>query len=79
MKSDIQFTPVTAGRASENVALEVETAIPDNKIKPGEHLPSERELKVQFGTGRGYHGSPSNSQAKKSYGNKKGLKRRCLC
>jgi DNA-binding FadR family transcriptional regulator len=53
MKSVVKFFPVTAGRASEDVALQIEAAIFDRKIKPGERLPSERELQVQFGTGRG--------------------------
>lgn len=53
MKSAIKFFPVSAGRASEDVALQIEAAIFDRKIKPGERLPSERELQVQFGTGRG--------------------------
>ena len=53
MKSEIRFSPVTAGRASEDVALQIEAAILDGKITPGERLPSERELQVQFGKGRG--------------------------
>jgi DNA-binding FadR family transcriptional regulator len=47
------FTPVQVGRAGEDVALQIEAAILDEKIIPGERLPSERELQVQFQTGRG--------------------------
>jgi len=31
----------------------LEPAIVEGKIKPGERLPSEREMQIQFGTGRG--------------------------
>ncbi len=47
------FTPPTAGRASEDVALQIEAAIVDGKFTPGDRLPSERELQAAFGTGRG--------------------------
>lgn len=47
------FKPAAAGRASEDVALQIEAAIVDGKIATGERLPSERELQVSFGTGRG--------------------------
>lgn len=47
------FMPVTIGRASEEIALQVEAAIMDGRLAPGERLPSEREMQVQFGTGRG--------------------------
>lgn len=47
------FTPVQAGRASEDIALQVEAAIMDGKILPGEKLPSERDMQTQFKTGRG--------------------------
>lgn len=53
MKSDIQFVPVTMGRASEEVALQIEAAILDRKIEPGDRLPSERELQQHFNTSRG--------------------------
>lgn len=41
------------GRASEDIALQIESAIFDGKFLPGDSLPSERELQSQFGTGRG--------------------------
>lgn len=53
MKSTIQFVPVTIGRASEEVALQIEAAILDRKIDPGDRLPSERELQLHFNTSRG--------------------------
>ncbi|AMK09682.1 MAG: FadR/GntR family transcriptional regulator [Pseudodesulfovibrio sp.] len=47
------FLPVRAGRASEEVALQIEAAIVDGRLTPGERLPSEREMQTRFGTGRG--------------------------
>lgn len=47
------FTPAQVGRASEDIALQIEAAILSEKILPGERLPSERELQAQFQTGRG--------------------------
>ncbi|BCS89907.1 hypothetical protein PSDVSF_31490 [Pseudodesulfovibrio sediminis] len=45
--------PVQAGRASEEIALQIEAAIVDGRLAPGTRLPSEREMQSQFGTGRG--------------------------
>lgn len=47
------FTPAQAGRASEDVALQLEAAIIGGQVQPGESLPSERELMQLFQTGRG--------------------------
>lgn len=47
------FTPVRVGRAGEDVALQIEAAIISGRINPGDRLPSERELQMQFKTGRG--------------------------
>jgi len=47
------FIPVQIGRAGEDIALQIEAAILEEKILPGERLPSERELQVQFKSGRG--------------------------
>lgn len=47
------FSPVQIGRAGEDIALQIEAAIHDEKILPGERLPSERELQAQFQCGRG--------------------------
>ena len=53
MTPDSLFTPVQVGRASEDIALQIESAILNEKLLPGDSLPSERELQTQFGTGRG--------------------------
>lgn len=53
MASNFKFTPARVGRAGEDVALQIEAAILDEKIRPGESLPSERDLQTQFKTGRG--------------------------
>jgi len=47
------FNPVQIGRAGEDIALQIEAAILEEKILPGERLPSERELQAQFQSGRG--------------------------
>ncbi|MDD2466372.1 MAG: GntR family transcriptional regulator [Desulfobulbus sp.] len=52
-KITIQFAPVNMGRAGEEVALQIEAAILEGQLKPGDRLPSERELQVQFNTSRG--------------------------
>jgi GntR family transcriptional regulator, transcriptional repressor for pyruvate dehydrogenase complex len=53
MSQKIVFTPVQIGRRGEDIALQIEAAILEEKILPGERLPSERELQIQFQTGRG--------------------------
>ncbi len=53
MTSEFKFNPAQVGRAGEDVALQIEAAILDEKILPGESLPSERDLQAQFKTGRG--------------------------
>lgn len=53
MKDDVKFTPVKVGRASEDICLQIEAAIVGGQLEPGESLPSERELQMQFETGRG--------------------------
>ena len=47
------FIPVQIGRAGEDIALQIEAAILEQKILPGGRLPSERELQTQFQCGRG--------------------------
>lgn len=47
------FAPVQIGRAGEDIALQIEAAILEEKVLPGERLPSERELQTQFRCGRG--------------------------
>ncbi len=50
---DTIFSPAQVGRAGEDIALQIEAAIIGGKIDPGERLPSERDLQVQFHTCRG--------------------------
>ncbi|GAB6058348.1 FadR/GntR family transcriptional regulator [Desulfonatronum parangueonense] len=45
--------PGKTGRAGEDIALQIQAAVIEGKIKPGERLPSERELQTLFKTGRG--------------------------
>ncbi|WP_462324022.1 FadR/GntR family transcriptional regulator [Desulfoplanes sp.] len=52
-KPIITFTPAQSGRASEDIALQIEAAVIEGRILPGQRLPSEREMQNQFETGRG--------------------------
>lgn len=47
------FNPVSGGRASEDISLQIEASILSGRLAPGERLPSERDMQVQFETGRG--------------------------
>ncbi|WP_051384513.1 FadR/GntR family transcriptional regulator [Nitratidesulfovibrio termitidis] len=47
------FTPAEVGRAGQDVALQIEAAIIEGRILPGQCLPSERDLHMQFRTSRG--------------------------
>ena len=47
------FRPAQAGRASEDVALQIEAAILSGQLKRGERLPSERRLQGVFKSSRG--------------------------
>ncbi|MEV0612453.1 FCD domain-containing protein [Nonomuraea sp. NPDC050404] len=47
-----RFEPVRAVRAYERVVEQVEEAIEGGDLTPGQHLPSERELMVQFSVSR---------------------------
>jgi GntR family transcriptional regulator, transcriptional repressor for pyruvate dehydrogenase complex len=53
MDNGTRFTPARVGRASEDIALQIEAAILSGEIRPGERLPSERDLQGHFRTGRG--------------------------
>lgn len=53
MNNITRFTPARIGRAGEDVALQIEAAIASGDIRPGERLPSEREMQGHFQTGRG--------------------------
>ncbi len=52
-KKQILFEPARVGRASEDIVLQIEAAILEGRLSPGDRLPSEREMQLQFGTGRG--------------------------
>jgi GntR family transcriptional repressor for pyruvate dehydrogenase complex len=47
------FRPAKVGRASEDVALQIEAAILGGQLKRGERLPSERRLQGVFHSSRG--------------------------
>ena len=51
--SEAIFRPAKVGRASEDVALQIEAAILGGQIQMGARLPSERNLQVVFRTSRG--------------------------
>ena len=44
--------PIRADRLSDQVAAQLQALVTDNAIKPGEKLPSERELATQLGVSR---------------------------
>ncbi len=47
------FDPVIGKGMTGNVALQIEAAILEGRLSPGEKIPSERELQSLFRTGRG--------------------------
>lgn len=47
------FNPVNGRGMPAKVAFQIEAAIIDGNLSPGEKIPSERELQQQFQTGRG--------------------------
>lgn len=50
--ADVRFTPVRPKRAYEYLVEEIEDAVLSGDLKPGEHLPSERDLREQFDVSR---------------------------
>ncbi|ANN21422.1 GntR family transcriptional regulator [Amycolatopsis orientalis] len=48
----MEFEPVAPVRAYQRVVEQIEEAVISGRIKPGDRLPSERELMVQFDVGR---------------------------
>lgn len=46
------FRPVSVGRASEDVVRQIKGAIHAGKLRPGDGLPSERELSERLGVSR---------------------------
>jgi GntR family transcriptional repressor for pyruvate dehydrogenase complex len=50
--SDDVFAPVSTGRLSEEIFDRIRAAIVDGRLRPGDRLPSERELTERFGVSR---------------------------
>lgn len=48
----MKFEPVAPVRAYERIVEQIEEAVVSGRLKPGERLPGERELMIQFGVGR---------------------------
>ncbi|WP_340686038.1 FadR/GntR family transcriptional regulator [Amycolatopsis coloradensis] len=48
----MEFEPVAPVRAYQRVVEQIEEAVFSGRMKPGDRLPSERELMVQFDVGR---------------------------
>lgn len=46
------FTPVSVGRVSQVIVDQVKLLVRDGKLKPGDRLPSERDLCQRFGVSR---------------------------
>jgi DNA-binding FadR family transcriptional regulator len=46
------FEPIVAGRISATISAQIRNAILDGKVKPGERLPTEREMTERFGVSR---------------------------
>lgn len=52
MKGEILFQPLPEKRTFKEIAEQIRSSIYANTLKPGDKLPSERELAVQFNVGR---------------------------
>jgi GntR family transcriptional regulator, transcriptional repressor for pyruvate dehydrogenase complex len=50
--SPAQFEAITPARAVDEISAQVRTMIASGKLKPGDRLPSERELAVRLGVSR---------------------------
>ncbi|MFT4044033.1 MAG: FadR/GntR family transcriptional regulator [Gordonia sp. (in: high G+C Gram-positive bacteria)] len=50
--SKADFTAIKTQRAYEHIVAQVEAAIASGSLRPGEHLPSEREMMEGFGVSR---------------------------
>jgi DNA-binding FadR family transcriptional regulator len=50
--SKADFTAIKTQRAYEHIVAQIEQAIASGALKPGEHLPSEREMMEDFGVSR---------------------------
>lgn len=45
----MKFDPLPITRASEIVEMQIKQAITDGKLKPGDKLPTEKQMAQQFG------------------------------
>jgi DNA-binding FadR family transcriptional regulator len=52
MNSGFAFAPVPAGRAFDGISHQIREAMAAGALKPGDRLPAERALAVQFGVSR---------------------------
>ncbi|MFP5335384.1 MAG: FadR/GntR family transcriptional regulator [Actinomycetes bacterium] len=52
MSDEARFEPVTPVRMYQRIVEQIEDAVARGELKPGQRLPSERELVVQFGASR---------------------------
>ena len=52
-KNGFVFQPLSPKRYSEEITFQIEESIISKQYKPNDRLPSERELAVQFNSGRG--------------------------
>src|SRR5438309_10570796 len=52
MPREVMFRPVRIARASDEVVQQVKALIFGGTLGPGDQLPSEKELAVQFGLSR---------------------------
>jgi GntR family transcriptional repressor for pyruvate dehydrogenase complex len=50
--SRTQFAPVTSQRAFEDIASQIRLLVAGGQLRPGDHLPPERELVERFGVSR---------------------------
>jgi GntR family transcriptional regulator, transcriptional repressor for pyruvate dehydrogenase complex len=51
-KNDLSYKPLSAKRTFKEIANQIRESIYSNKLKPGDKLPTEREMAEQFQVGR---------------------------
>src|SRR5215468_2046364 len=52
MKASSEFSPVQTTRVFEEIASQVRSQLATGRLRPGDRLPSERDLAQQLGVGR---------------------------
>lgn len=77
MSESREFTAVKTLRAYEHIVSQIEIAIADGTLKPGQHLPSEREMMENFAVSRptireALRVLESNGLVRSKHGNPKG-------